>query len=169
MKDINKRQFEKLYEKYRSAVFSNALLYTKSKEAAEDIMQTVFLELYETLSKKENIPERLGGWIIKLTKYRSLNYLSSNKSSVTITDNIRFTEGPERITEERTLIEKALSVLSESELEIFNLKVLAGFKHREIAQALELNPSTVRWQYTQAVKKLKTALNSFEKHSGGII
>ena len=119
--------------------------------------QSVFLELYEKLKEKEEIPN-LSGWVIRLTKYRALNYISSNKQSVPLNENHIFTESLEESSEKRFIIKKALSLLSEDELEIFNLKVLGNFKHREIARALDSNPSTVRWQYAQIVRKLKSVL-----------
>ena len=159
MKDIKiKKQFESFYLKHRTAVYCNALLYTKSKEAAEDVMQSVFLELLEKLKGNEDIPN-LSGWVIRLTKYRALNYISSSKQSVPLNEKYSFTENLEGSAEKKLLIEQALSLLSDDELEIFNLKVLGGFRHREIANALDSNPSTVRWQYAQIVKKLKSVLS----------
>lgn len=158
MKDIKiKQQFESFYTKHRTAVYCNALLYTRSKEAAEDIMQSVFLELYEKLREKDSIPN-LSGWVIKLTRFRALNYVAESRKSAPLNERLSLPDDLESTAEKRLLIEKALSVLSDEELELFNLKVLGGFKHKEIAKALDMNPSTARWQYTQIVKKLKRTL-----------
>lgn len=152
------RQFTKLYEKYGTAVYHTALRITASKEAAEDVMQSVFLELMDRCEKDGKAPEEIGGWLIKLAKYRSLNHIRSEKHSLPTEAPEVHTGGFEADTELGILIGDALKTLTDEEREIFDLKVLGGFKHREIAEIVSSKPSTVRWQYAQIVKKLKPLL-----------
>ena len=121
-------------------------------------MQSVFLELMDNCERTGRIPDEVGGWLVKLAKYRSLDHVRSESRTVP-------TEAPEvhagdagAAAENNVVIRSALETLSDEEREIFDLKVLGGFKHREIAKILSSNPSTVRWQYAQIVKKLKPLL-----------
>ena len=158
MTEYASRQFSAIYERYRVVVYYTALRVTRSKEAAEDVMQSVFLELMDNCERTGRIPDEVGGWLVKLAKYRSLDHVRSESRTVP-------TEAPEVHTgdagaaaENNVVIRSALETLSDEEREIFDLKVLGGFKHREIAKILSSNPSTVRWQYAQIVKKLKPLL-----------
>lgn len=56
---------------------------------------------------------------------------------------------------------EVLTKLEIDEREIFTLHVAAELKHREIANILSLPQSTVRWKYSNAVKKLKTVLKDY--------
>lgn len=158
MTEYASRQFSALYERYRVVVYYTALRVTRSKEAAEDVMQSVFLELMDNCERTGRIPDEVGGWLMKLAKYRSLDHVRSESRTVP-------TEAPEvhagdagAAAENNVVIRSALETLSDEEREIFDLKVLGGFKHREIARIVSSNPSTVRWQYAQIVKKLKPLL-----------
>lgn len=158
MTEYASRQFSAIYERYRVVVYYTALRVTRSKEAAEDVMQSVFLELMDNCERTGRIPDEVGGWLVKLAKYRSLDHVRSESRTVP-------TEAPEvhagdagAAAENNVVIRSALETLSDEEREIFDLKVLGGFKHREIAKILSSNPSTVRWQYAQIVKKLKPLL-----------
>ncbi len=158
MTEYASRQFSAIYERYRVVVYYTALRVTRSKEAAEDVMQSVFLELMDNCERTGRIPDEVGGWLVKLAKFRSLDHVRSESRTVP-------TEAPEvhagdagAAAENNVVIRSALETLSDEEREIFDLKVLGGFKHREIAQIVSSNPSTVRWQYAQIVKKLKPLL-----------
>ena len=158
MTEYASRQFSAIYERYRVVVYYTALRVTRSKEAAEDVMQSVFLELMDNCERTGRIPDEVGGWLVKLAKFRSLDHVRSESRTVP-------TEAPEvhagdagAAAENNVVIRSALDTLSDEEREIFDLKVLGGFKHREIAQIVSSNPSTVRWQYAQIVKKLKPLL-----------
>ena len=158
MTEYASRQFSRIYEKYRVAVYYTALRVTRSKEAAEDVMQSVFLELMDNCEKNGRIPDEVGGWLVKLAKFRSLDHVRGE--SRTVPEELPEVHAGDASsdTERSVMIRQALETLSDEEREIFDLKVLGGFKHREIAQIVSSNPSTVRWQYAQIVKKLKPLL-----------
>ncbi len=158
MTEYASRQFSRIYEKYRVAVYYTALRVTRSKEAAEDVMQSVFLELMDSCEKNGRIPDEVGGWLVKLAKFRSLDHVKSESRSVPEELPEVHAGDASADTERSVMIRQALETLSNEEREIFDLKVLGGFKHREIAQIVSSNPSTVRWQYAQIVKKLKPLL-----------
>ena len=158
MTEYASRQFSRIYEKYRVAVYYTALRVTRSKEAAEDVMQSVFIELMDACEKNGRIPDEVGGWLVKLAKYRSLDHVRGESRCVPAELPEAKTGDPAENAERSLLINQALDTLSDEEREIFDLKVLGGFKHKEIAQIVSSNPSTVRWQYAQIVKKLKPLL-----------
>ena len=158
MTEYASRQFSSIYEKYRVAVYYTALRVTRSKEAAEDVMQSVFLELMDVCEKNGCIPDEVGGWLVKLAKFRSLDHVRSESRCVPAELPDARAGDPAENTERSVAIRQALDTLSDEEREIFGLKVLGGFRHREIARIVSSNPSTVRWQYAQIVKKLKPLL-----------
>jgi RNA polymerase sigma-70 factor (ECF subfamily) len=46
---------------------------------------------------------------------------------------------------------------------VFNLSVMDGFSHKEIAEQLNISEGTSRWHLSEAKKQLKTLLESFGK------
>ena len=62
--------------------------------------------------------------------------------------------------EDRLVLQQFMQCLSEEEREIVYLHTIVGFKHREIAQLMQLGLATVLSKYHRALKKLK---KEFEK------
>lgn len=158
MTEFAAKLFAECYDEYRTVVYYSALRITHSKEAAEDVMQSVFLELLGVFEKNDAMPDSVGGWLITCTRFRALNLMRSESRSQP-TENLEVpVKSADDSAERSIVIEQALSVLSDDEREIFDLRVLGGFRHKEIGQILSLNPSTVRWRYAQILKKLKPLL-----------
>ena len=59
----------------------------------------------------------------------------------------------------RISIQEAMKLLSDKEKEIADMKLVGGFKFREISDILGIPPGTVSWHYNNALKKLRRCLN----------
>ena len=57
------------------------------------------------------------------------------------------------------VLASAMSVLTREEREIVVLHALTGYRHREIAEILEMPQSTVLSRYNRALKKMKKEIN----------
>jgi RNA polymerase sigma factor (sigma-70 family) len=66
--------FNAVYNKYHNAVYANILKYVQSKAQAEDILQEVFLSLWEN---RQNLRENgsVGGWLFVVSHNKSLAFL----------------------------------------------------------------------------------------------
>ena len=60
--------------------------------------------------------------------------------------------------EDRLLLTKTLDELGDQERQIVMLHAVAGFKHREIAQLLEIPLPTVLTKYHRSIKRLNTLI-----------
>ena len=58
----------------------------------------------------------------------------------------------------RFTLEKALSLLTDKEKEIIDLKLTGGMKFKEIADYLQIPQGTVSWHYNEAIKKMRRYL-----------
>ena len=65
--------------------------------------------------------------------------------------------------EDRMVLGALLGILSDEERQIVVLHAMTGFKHREIAQLLDLRLPTVLSKYNRAVKKLRGALKEADR------
>ena len=57
--------------------------------------------------------------------------------------------------EDKNVLSACMEQLSDQEQQIVTLHAVSGFKHREIAELLELPLSTVLSKYHRAIKRLK--------------
>ena len=61
---------------------------------------------------------------------------------------------------DRMVLEAAMSVLDAEERQIVVLHAMTGFKHREIAEILDLPTGTVLSKYNRALKKMRKEMEA---------
>src|SRR5437867_7510434 len=66
--------FNALYWKYHQAVYANIYKLTKEVEAAKDILQEVFIALWEKRSTI-NVSQSVSGWLFVVSYNKSVTYL----------------------------------------------------------------------------------------------
>lgn len=153
-----------LVGRYKRAAYAVALSVTKHHENAEDVAQTAFLVALRRLEDCRN-PERFGGWLLSIVRNRARNLL--RRENLRVTEEIPETAssrlpGPERVFERaelRGLLEDALERLTPVQREVVLLHDVQGWKHREIAERLEMPAGTVRSHLHFARKELRRILS----------
>ena len=152
-----------LVERYQRAAYAVALSVTGRHEDAEDAAQESFLVALKRLDECRS-PERFAGWLMTIVRNRSRNLV--RRESLRETDQLppaarsRFPT-PDREAETSELrgrLKEALMALPEVQQQIVMLHDLEGWKHREIAERLELPSGTVRSHLHFARKALRVAL-----------
>jgi RNA polymerase sigma-70 factor, ECF subfamily len=155
--------FGLLVERYQRAAYAVALSVTGRHEDAEDAAQEAFLVALVRLDECRS-PERFAGWLMTIVRNRSKNLI--RRESLRETDQVppgarSRAPTPDRVAETaelRRFLEGALSELPEVQRQIVLLHDLEGWKHREIAERLELPSGTVRSHLHFARKALREAL-----------
>lgn len=76
--DGDERAFQGLFVDYYSVLVSFAMKYLDNQEAAEDIVQDVFVKIWETREKLGGI-DNLSAYLYQMVRFRSFNYLRAEK------------------------------------------------------------------------------------------
>ncbi len=155
--------FGLLVKRYQRPAYAVALSVTGRHEDAEDAAQESFLVALSRLEECRN-PERFGGWLMTIVRNRSKNLI--RRESLRETEQVppgarSGGPGPDRVTENvelRGQLEEALEKLPEVQRQVVLLHDLEGWKHREIAERLELPSGTVRSHLHFARKALRKTL-----------
>jgi RNA polymerase sigma-70 factor, ECF subfamily len=155
--------FGRLVERYQRPAYAVALSVTGRHEDAEDAAQEAFLVALDRLEECRS-PERFGGWLMTIVRNRSKNLV--RRESLRETDEVppgarSRIPTPDRMAETAELREQlrgALMGLPEMQRQIVLLHDLEGWKHREIADRLDLPCGTVRSHLHFARKALRSAL-----------
>ena len=167
LKDV-RNNFDKIYVLYYSRMFRFAKEYVLFDEDAENIVQDVFLLLWE---KREvlDIQIRLVSYLFALVKNKSLDYLRhkeiadeykqelSAKLTALELLNYSFTSDEEI----EQILMTAINKLPERCRQVFLKSRIEGKKNREIANELNLTVSTVENQMTIALRKLRVELKDY--------
>lgn len=155
--------FGQLVERHQTASYAVALSVTGRHEDAEDAAQESFLVALQRLNECRS-PERFAGWLMTIVRNRSRNLV--RRESLRHTDQVTpgvqsLVPTPDRIAETSELrgrLKEALAALPEVQRQIVLLHDLEGWKHREIADRLELPSGTVRSHLHFARKALRASL-----------
>ena len=146
-----------VYRRTRAAVYAVALSFLKDAHEAQDVTQDVFVRIWESAPayRPQGSPM---AWIMTIARNLSLMKLREKRKLVELDQeewNAIPAEAPSVTTEDRALLQEALTILTDEERQILLLHAVSDLKHREIAQVLELPLSTVLSKYHRSLKKLR--------------
>jgi len=164
--------FGTLVERYMRSAYAVALSVTGRHEDAQDAAQESFLVALERLEECRS-PERFAGWLMTIVRNRARNLV--RREVLRDTDQLPETARSRSPTPERDLethelrgrLDEALGGLSEVQRQIVLLHDLEGWKHREIADRLDLPSGTVRSHLHFARKALRSALSALRPRERG--
>lgn len=159
------RAYGALVERYMRSAYAVAFSVIRRHEDAEDAVQESLVVALERLEECRN-PEKFAGWLMTIVRNRSRNLI--RREALRETDEVPESAstrrpGPDRVTEHRELRElltEAMAELPEVQREIVLLHDLEGWKHREIAERLDLPSGTVRSHLHFARKALRKTLRA---------
>ena len=154
-----------LFERYHLLVFSIALKILRDRGEAEDVMQTVFLEIYRSVAQYDPAKGTLKVWMLQYAYHRAFNrkkYLNARRfySQESLEDLNPFSNGKLSTSgrygpgELRRLLQQGLATLGEPQKRVIELASYDGFSMREIAEETGGTLSEVRHHYYRGLKKL---------------
>ena len=156
---------EQIYLQTKNAVFAIVFSVTKNYHISEELMQETYLKICK------NINQYIKGtnanfWINSIAKNLAINAYNRRKFE-NLTD---FGERSDfhididlKIKDESGIFKLMSEILDENEYNIVLMHALGGIKLREIASLLGKPQGTIRWQYNNALKKLKKILKNKEE------
>ena len=167
---LNDKSFEILFREYFRPLVYFAFQFVKDKDNAEDIVQEVFVSVYE---RKEMIAIESSGinYLYTSVRNRCVDYIRSKKLHVEKSKKVRdaFGSNQDDPLEKVAMIEfehkyvQALESLSPKCRKVFKLSRMEGKNNSEIAADLNLSKRTVEKHISLALrilrKKLKIYLN----------
>jgi len=166
--------FEGLVRRYYSAAYSVALAILGSSMDAEDVCQDAFIRALERLEDCRN-PGKFAAWLMQIVRNRARNYIDYRRVRETVDlDNVA-ASGREKTDsgveqgELRDTLQEALSELTELQRQVVLLHDLEGWKHREIAESLDVSEVASRQHLLNARRKLRELLGRelLEEYTNG--
>lgn len=162
--------FNALYWKYHAAIYSNIIKLIHDIVVAEDIVQEVFLALWEkrrTLDAGQDI----AGWLFVVSHNKSVKFLKrSLKESLAQTKLDRSvkeaTDNGEELMNARVhILDKAIGQLSPQKRRVFELCKVERKTYDEAAEELHLSKHTVKEYLSGAVISVKEYINQHPGYS----
>ena len=149
-----------LFEKYAPSLYSICLRYLKSSDVSQDVLVQGFYKILNNINDFKN-EGSFEGWMTRIIINESLMELRKRKNfSLTIPiEEINYQLEAE--VNDQLSYEEILSMLDElpdGYRTVFNLYAIEGYKHREIAELLNISVNTSKSQLILARRKLQSIL-----------
>lgn len=151
-----------LYEEYYSRMMGVCLRYATDEEEALDILHEGFIKVFRHIGKYQP-GTSLPAWIRRIMVNTAIDYFRKNSRRRTEDIDEAYgisTNDPDAISQctEQEILE-AIQELTPSYRAVFNLYVIEGYPHKEIAELLDISESTSRSNLVKARLKLKAILS----------
>jgi RNA polymerase sigma-70 factor (ECF subfamily) len=150
-----------LYEIYSSKLFSLCLKYSKNYAEAQDNLQDAFISIYENIHQFKH-KGSFEGWMKRivintaLQRYRNQKVFSLNYEENLIQPENDYSENNISLNE----LLKCIQELPNRYRMVFNLYVLDGYSHKEIAEMMEISVGTSKSNLARGRQILKDKVNS---------
>ena len=152
-----------LYKLYAGAMFYTCYNMMHSREEAEDMLQEAFSEAFLTL-ERFRFESTFGTCLKRIVVNKCINELKRKKTDLMFSDDMGHFEGDYQDDDESLpnltieMIKEAMNKLPGGGRVIFQLYLLEGYDHREIAQILNVSESNSKSQYMRAKNRIKEIL-----------
>ncbi len=158
-----------LFNRYASMLLGVCMRYARNKEDAEDILQDAFIKIFKKLSQFKG-DGSFEGWMRRVVVNTALKkYTVSRYSKEFSVEEVKDSHLPDSndVLAFNHLTEKDLLLLIHNLPDgyriIFNLYVIEGFQHDEIANMLGIQPGTSRSQLVKARQMLQREIIQMQK------
>ncbi|MDD5570886.1 MAG: RNA polymerase sigma factor [Bacteroidales bacterium] len=185
MQEINsatdkKTIFGKAFSDYKDKVFSTCMGFVHNTEDAEDLVQEIFIEVYNSLDKFR-YESKISTWIYRIAVNKSLNYIRKQKrkniiQTIELLFDFRKAEYTENSTvshdqshnksenrELKLVLKKALNTLTENQKTAFVLCKYDELSYQEVAEIMNISVSSVESLIHRAKLNLQKKLLNYYK------
>lgn len=160
-----------LYDRHSALLYSIILRILKEKTEAEDILQEVFITVWERAEKYDKQFGNPSAWLARIARNRAVDRLRSKgyktRSKETDLDNAQdvfsadYTTSPERqamLSSQQEDILIALTTLSKEQKELIEYAYFRGYTQTELSEHFNLPLGTVKTRIRTAMITLRQKL-----------
>jgi len=165
---ISLPQFEDLFRSQYSDLCAVANKYLQDLDAAEEVVQSVFVKFWEGRESLQ-IKQSIKGYLFTAVKNNCLNqikhlkikeeYKAHNQREIALEES-QF-DGELEGSELADKIQESIDKLPDARKQIFILSRYEGLKYKEIAEKLNISIKTVENQMGSALKFMKSQLSEY--------
>lgn len=154
--------YNKLFVRYYSRLCYYVYRMLMDKEDAEDVVQELFLTLWNN-RKKIEINENVSGYLYRMAKNMALNHIRSETNYRSVLENreepLSYYEENQLESEEfRIALNDCINHLPDRCKEVLLLHRVKGLKQKEIADQLSISVKTIKNQIHSSLQRLKKCL-----------
>ena len=161
----NERWAQKvIYEEYYSSMMGVCLRYASNEEDALDILHEGFIKVFKHISKYKP-GTSLNAWIRRVMVNTAIDYyrkaIRRRTEDITEAYNLSSQEADAISQYSEKEILQSIQQLTPAYRTVFNMYIIEGYSHKEIAAKLGITESTSRSNLVKARSRLKELLTGY--------
>ena len=168
IKEGDIRAFDEFYKRNWRMLYQTAYRSTSSQEDAKDLVQTVFINLWNC-RQNLNPDAYTPSYLFKILRNNIINFYKQDSARRKRLEQLLYLDEGNQYTNEDNLMAKELSIAIDGEIrelprkmqEVFILSRQQHLSVNEISETLNITPRTVKNQLSNALKILRTKLGMF--------
>jgi RNA polymerase sigma-70 factor (ECF subfamily) len=167
----DRRGFEELYDRFSGVLFSTAYRVLNNQEAAEDVLQDVFIQIWEKAPLYDPSRGKPMTWAITLTRNKAIDRLRSTQRRGRLQEELTQESQTAEQFDDRSsfdaassgdtnkLVHEAIQKLSKDQREAIELAFFSSLTQTEISERLKLPLGTVKARIRRGMMRLKELLS----------
>ncbi len=169
LKEKNENGFHHLYDNYSGALYGVILRIVQSKEYTEEIIQDVFVKIWNSIHQYDSVKGRFYTWMINIARNTAIDYLKSKGFQ----NELKNQPLPDFVYNSAELsttnhssdfigFNHVLEKLEVDKQELIDLAYYQGYTQNEISEKLKIPLGTVKTKMRNALIKLKDLLKDYQ-------
>jgi RNA polymerase sigma-70 factor (ECF subfamily) len=162
--------FEELYTRYANILYATALKFLKTESDAQDVVQDVFIQIWDKAKLYDSTKGKPLTWALTLTRNRSIDRIRAiqrrsrlrdefeHESAVDESTSVREALSEVDASEKAKILRQAVSQLSPQQRAVIEWAFFRGLTQNEIADQLGEPLGTVKARARRGLMKLKELL-----------
>ena len=154
----DRKMQKELYERFAPKMFGVCMRYASSNEEAEDILQEGFIKVFKKIGSYRN-EGSFEGWIRRIFVNTAIEHFRRKTHQQPITEKEESTVEGKYLSVLDALAEKdivqLIQQLSPGYRTVFNMYVIEGYSHKQIAEELDISEGTSKSQLSRAKQILQ--------------
>lgn len=168
LREKSESGFHHLYDHYSGALYGVILRIVQSKEYTEEIIQDVFMKIWNSIHQYDSAKGRFYTWMINIARNTAIDYLKSKSFQ----NELKNQPLPDFVYENAELtttnnsdfigFNNVLKSLESDKQELIDLAYYQGYTQIEISEKLKMPLGTVKTKMRNALIKLKDLLKDYQ-------
>jgi RNA polymerase sigma factor (sigma-70 family) len=154
---------EQLYRNYYRAMMTICLRYTRNDEDAVEVLNNGFLKVFKNIQRYDSSQARLYTWIRTIVVNSCLDFIRQKQKLESVSElneDVELHIAPEVLSKIKTAeLLQQVRKLTPATQAVFNLYVIEGYNHKEVAELLGISEGTSKWHLSEARKNLQQLIN----------
>ncbi|PTX43358.1 RNA polymerase sigma-70 factor (ECF subfamily) [Christiangramia gaetbulicola] len=161
----NHKAFERIYQLYSESVYGIIYSILKDEKIAEEILQDVFMKIWDNASSYNSDKGRFFTWILNIARNASIDHIRSkshknSQKNLTADNFVNILESNSNFSAKADAIgiKKYIDILKPVCKKLIDLLFFKGFTQKDAAEELDMPLGTVKTRNRACINKLREML-----------